>query len=127
MNRVPGFLTADFCHSSPNFNIDDIIAKHAKCYRKTCQCMDDQTGNNHFLENLNLTEIILLTEEKMKCNDLSPDVNRCKKGIPVANLYRHYFCERDHDRCPLKSRQRAYPGLRKNRSVTSLSLNGVGS
>jgi hypothetical protein len=38
----------------------------------------------------------------MKCSDLAADFTRCKKGTPVARLFRQYFCEGDHNRCPLK-------------------------
>jgi hypothetical protein len=52
----------------------------------------------------------------MKCSDLSTDFTRCKKGIPVARLFRHYFCEGDHNRCPVKKCEdthRRLPGGRR--------------
>ena len=38
----------------------------------------------------------------MNCIELLAEHSRCKRGIPVARLFRHYFCEGDHKGCPLK-------------------------
>lgn len=38
----------------------------------------------------------------MNCIDFLAEPSRCKRGIPVARLFRHYFCEGDHKGCPLK-------------------------
>jgi len=38
----------------------------------------------------------------MNCIELLAEPSRCKRGIPVARLFRHYFCEGNHKRCPLK-------------------------
>jgi len=39
----------------------------------------------------------------MKCCEFLTEQSRCKRGIPVARLFRHYFCEGNHARCPLKT------------------------
>ncbi len=39
----------------------------------------------------------------MKCTDFFIEHARCRRGMPVAPLFRHYFCERNHAKCPLKS------------------------
>jgi len=41
-------------------------------------------------------------ELSMKCNEFLAELSRCKRGIPVARLFRHYFCEGNHKGCPLK-------------------------
>ena len=38
----------------------------------------------------------------MNCIEFLAEPSRYKRGIPVARLFRHYFCEGDHKRCPLK-------------------------
>jgi hypothetical protein len=38
----------------------------------------------------------------MKCIEFVAEHSRCKRGMPVAALFRHYFCESNHTRCPLK-------------------------
>ncbi len=42
-------------------------------------------------------------ESHMKCTDFFTEYSRCKRGMPVAPLFRHYFCEGNHKRCPLKA------------------------
>ena len=49
----------------------------------------------------------------MNCIDFLAEPSRCKRGIPVARLFRHYFCEGDHKGCPLKKHEK----LEKRRSV----------
>ena len=60
----------------------------------------------------------------MKCNDLLTDFARCKKGVPVARLFRYYFCEGDHNRCPLKTRRGSPYGLRRDRRLGPFSTVG---
>ena len=38
----------------------------------------------------------------MKCVEYLAEYSRCKRGVPVARLFRHYFCEGNHKGCPLK-------------------------
>ncbi len=38
----------------------------------------------------------------MNCTEFLAGPSRCKRGVPVARLFRHYYCEGDHSRCPLK-------------------------
>lgn len=38
----------------------------------------------------------------MKCIEFLAEYSRCERGIPVGHLFRHYFCEGNHKRCPLK-------------------------
>lgn len=38
----------------------------------------------------------------MNCIELLAESSRCKRGMPVARLFRHYFCEGDHKGCPIK-------------------------
>ena len=61
----------------------------------------------------------------MKCSDLSADIARCNKGIPVARLFRHYFCEGDHARCPLKARSGTIGRQRRVRMSNNFSEEGI--
>ncbi len=38
----------------------------------------------------------------MQCIEFLGEYSRCKRGIPIARLFRHYYCEGDHGSCPLK-------------------------
>ena len=38
----------------------------------------------------------------MKCVEFLAEYSRCERGIPVGNLFRHYFCESNHQSCPIK-------------------------
>ncbi len=38
----------------------------------------------------------------MKCGDLLAEYSHCRRGMPVAAVFRQYFCEGNHARCPLK-------------------------
>lgn len=49
----------------------------------------------------------------MNCIEFLAGTSRCKLGIPVARLFRHYFCEGDHKGCPLKRMEK----MGKNRVV----------
>ena len=42
----------------------------------------------------------------MKCNEFLAELSRCKRGIPVARLFRHYFCEGNHKGCPIKGTEK---------------------
>jgi len=46
----------------------------------------------------------------MNCIELLAEPSRCKRGIPVARLFRHYFCEGDHKECPLKRMEKMGKG-----------------
>ena len=50
----------------------------------------------------------------MNCIEFLAEHSRCKRGIPVARLFRHYICEGDHERCLLKSMEK----MEKGRAVT---------
>ena len=63
----------------------------------------------------------------MNCMDFLAEPSRCKRGIPVARLFRHYFCEGDHDGCPLKKREKPRRGLLSSRRSGHLSVVGSGS
>lgn len=49
----------------------------------------------------------------MNCVEFLAEPSRCKRGIPVARLFRHYFCEGDHKGCPLKKLEK----MEKRRAV----------
>lgn len=49
----------------------------------------------------------------MKCIEFLGEYSRCKLGIPVARLFRHYYCEGDHKTCPLKRMEEA----KKHRTI----------
>jgi hypothetical protein len=49
-------------------------------------------------------------ESSMNCIELLAGASRCKRGIPVARLFRHYFCEGDHKGCPLKRMEKMGKG-----------------
>ncbi len=49
----------------------------------------------------------------MKCIEFSAAYSRCKRGIPVARLFKHYYCEGDHKTCPLKRMEKT----KKSRSL----------
>jgi hypothetical protein len=36
----------------------------------------------------------------MKCVALLEEDKRCLRGMPVARLFRHYFCETNPQKCP---------------------------
>ena len=38
----------------------------------------------------------------MKYIEFLAEHSRCKRGVPVAHLFRLYFCEGNHKGCPLK-------------------------
>ncbi len=38
----------------------------------------------------------------MKCMEFLSDHSRCRRGVPIARLFRHYFCEGNHVKCPLR-------------------------
>jgi len=38
----------------------------------------------------------------MKCVDLLTSHSRCRRGIPVTRLFRSYFCEGNHGKCPIR-------------------------
>jgi hypothetical protein len=63
----------------------------------------------------------------MKCSDLSADRARCKRGIPIARLFRHYFCEGDYKRCPLKKPDKTGRGPFRCRRISNLSTVGSGA
>jgi hypothetical protein len=44
----------------------------------------------------------------MKCNHFITEFSRCKCGIPVARLFRHYFCKRNAFECPFKKMERSH-------------------
>jgi hypothetical protein len=43
-----------------------------------------------------------LSETVTKCGDYSAEDSWCSRGMPVAPLFGHYFCNGKHDRCPLR-------------------------
>jgi len=63
----------------------------------------------------------------MNCIEFLAESSRCKRGIPVARLFRHYFCEGDNDGCPLKKREKARRRLLRGRRTGHLSVVGNGS
>ncbi|MBS1114261.1 MAG: hypothetical protein H6Q92_2024 [Nitrospirae bacterium] len=42
----------------------------------------------------------------MSCIEFLAAQSRCKRGIPVARLFRHYFCEGNHKVCPIKETEK---------------------
>ena len=42
----------------------------------------------------------------MNCIELLAEPSRCKRGVPVARLFRHYFCEGDYMGCPIKGTEK---------------------
>jgi len=46
----------------------------------------------------------------MNCIEFLAESSRCKRGIPVAHLFRHYFCEGDHESCLLKNMKKTMKG-----------------
>jgi uncharacterized protein YlaI len=56
----------------------------------------------------------------MNCIELLAEPSRCQRGIPVARLFRHYFCESDHKRCPIKSMEKMEKGRVANRPSSLL-------
>jgi hypothetical protein len=46
--------------------------------------------------------ILSRKELPMSCIELLAEQSRCKRGIPVARLFRYYFCEGNYKRCPLE-------------------------
>ena len=46
----------------------------------------------------------------MKCTEFLAEPSRCRRGIPVARLFRHYFCEGNYKQCPLKSMENMMKG-----------------
>jgi hypothetical protein len=63
----------------------------------------------------------------MNCIDFLAVHARCKRGIPVARLFRHYFCEGDHNGCPLKKREKLRRGLLRGHRTGNFSIVGSGS
>jgi len=64
-------------------------------------------------------------ESQMNCIEFLAEPSRCKRGIPVARLFRHYFCESDHKRCPLKKLEKMDKHRTANRQE-SLLINKEG-
>ena len=60
----------------------------------------------------------------MKCTEFLAEPSRCRRGIPVARLFRHYFCEGDHKRCLLKSMERMEKGRAVKWPENSLMIRG---
>jgi len=56
------------------------------------------------------TVILSRKESYMNCIEFLAGPSRCKLGIPVARLFRHYFCEGDHKGCPLKRMEKMGKG-----------------
>jgi hypothetical protein len=54
-------------------------------------------------------------EENMECTDFIMEFSRCKRGIPVAPLFREYFCKRNPFKCPFKK-------LGKSQGKTSIGV-----
>lgn len=40
------------------------------------------------------------SDDAMKCRDYLEKDSQCARGIPVAPLFGHYFCSRNHEDCP---------------------------
>jgi hypothetical protein len=58
-----------------------------------------------------MKSIVLSRKESyMNCTEFLAEPSRCKRGIPVARLFRHYFCEGDHNGCPLKGMEKMGKG-----------------
>ncbi len=51
----------------------------------------------------------------MNCVELLAKHSRCRRGIPVARLFRHYFCEGNPKVCPLKRMEK----VEKRRALNS--------
>jgi len=49
----------------------------------------------------------------VNCTEYLAESSRCELGIPVARLFRHYFCEGNNKGCPLKRMEK----MEKDRSV----------
>ena len=60
----------------------------------------------------------------MNCIEFLAEPSRCKRGIPVARLFRHYFCESDHKRCPLKKLEKIDKHRASNRPESLLTNRG---
>jgi hypothetical protein len=60
----------------------------------------------------------------MKCVEYLTEYSRCMRGIPVARLFRHYFCEGNHKGCPLKSMEKMKKRRTGNWSGNSLIVKG---
>ncbi|MBI5632397.1 MAG: hypothetical protein HZA15_02835 [Nitrospirae bacterium] len=61
-------------------------------------------------------------EVSMKCVEFLAEYSRCERGIPVGHLFRHYFCEGNHKRCPLKGIER----MKKARAVNRCDKSFLG-
>jgi hypothetical protein len=57
-------------------------------------------------------ESVILPKKElyMTCIELLPGPSRCKRGIPVARLFRHYLYEGNHMKCPLKRMEKMMKG-----------------
>jgi len=60
----------------------------------------------------------------MKCIEFLDVPSRCKRGIPVARLFRHYFCEGNHKGCPIKRIEKMEKGLAVKWQKNSLMIRG---
>jgi len=58
----------------------------------------------------------------MKCIEFLAEYSRCERGIPVGHLFRHYFCESEHQRCPLKRIEK----VKKRRAVSRRDNSFIG-
>jgi len=58
----------------------------------------------------------------MKCIEFLAEYSRCERGIPVGHLFRHYFCESNHQRCPIKRMEK----VKKRRAVNRLENSFIG-
>ena len=60
----------------------------------------------------------------MSCIEFLAGSSRCKLGIPVARLFRHYFCEGNHKGCPLKRMEKMEKGRAVKQPENFLMIKG---
>ena len=60
----------------------------------------------------------------MNCTEYLAESSRCERGIPVARLFRHYFCEGDHKGCPLKRMKKMEIGRSVKCPENSFTIRG---
>lgn len=62
---------------------------------------------NFFYDEMTIGEIAAANNTGSGCADYFEDDYTCSRGISVTPLFGKFFCEKNHDRCPLVQWERS--------------------